>query len=253
MFLCNICLDGDTNERVVELKRCGHLFHFRCIDGWQQQRNCCPTCRAVISLSFPTTLLKVIYSDGPISDDEVDGSTKWSDRPRHAQLTLRPSRSSLIIRESATQSRWLPWKTQKGNAVERGLTSLNRFFQVSDEDLVCLVFRKKRDQKFPARLKGAKNPMVTYVFRTSQGDTFCSALKHQCGEAASKKRATSAPARSDSTKSSSDSTSSSSEFSLSRRFTFGGGSSLPSTPITTPSITPAHSTVDLSHLGTFDC
>ena len=36
-----------VNEEVVELK-CKHLFHFKCLDKWIENKQICPFCRTEI-------------------------------------------------------------------------------------------------------------------------------------------------------------------------------------------------------------
>ncbi|KAL0213024.1 hypothetical protein RCL1_006650 [Eukaryota sp. TZLM3-RCL] len=43
---CSICSDLLSNPSTLD---CGHTYCLKCINGWKQKGNCCPTCREVIT------------------------------------------------------------------------------------------------------------------------------------------------------------------------------------------------------------
>ena len=46
---CCICLSGmKIGENVTKLK-CGHIFHFKCLDKWVENKDACPFCRGKIN------------------------------------------------------------------------------------------------------------------------------------------------------------------------------------------------------------
>ena len=42
---CSICKEKYTNSSIVDILKCGHVFHKECIDRWLEEHNDCPYCR----------------------------------------------------------------------------------------------------------------------------------------------------------------------------------------------------------------
>jgi hypothetical protein len=46
---CPICFgDIGNNDKVISLPKCGHFFHWKCLEVWLRQKLQCPMCRAGI-------------------------------------------------------------------------------------------------------------------------------------------------------------------------------------------------------------
>lgn len=47
---CSICWNGIfSNDGRVVATKCGHVFHFNCLNHWRAKNNACPECRSNIS------------------------------------------------------------------------------------------------------------------------------------------------------------------------------------------------------------
>ena len=52
---CAVCLDEmKKGEEMCELKKCGHVFHYECVDEWFKSKNSCPVCRDVLEKTSTT-------------------------------------------------------------------------------------------------------------------------------------------------------------------------------------------------------
>ncbi|KAJ3043081.1 putative E3 ubiquitin-protein ligase dtx2 [Rhizophlyctis rosea] len=50
---CAICLEALEAESVVQVEKCGHLFHKTCIDQWVKGQNTCPYCKVIVHEGAP--------------------------------------------------------------------------------------------------------------------------------------------------------------------------------------------------------
>jgi len=46
--ICSICLETYTKNDIINILKCGHKYHDKCIDGWIETNNNCPLCRLSI-------------------------------------------------------------------------------------------------------------------------------------------------------------------------------------------------------------
>eukprot|EP00945_MAST-04E_sp_MAST-4E-sp1_P008832 g8832.t1 len=67
--LCIVCREtmqyGTDHVKKLE---CGHLFHFRCLRGWLERQQACPTCR------HPITIRRGATPDGTVRVGQEDGA-----------------------------------------------------------------------------------------------------------------------------------------------------------------------------------
>ena len=45
--VCPICLD-ELLGSPIQLQKCGHSFHYSCINEWYKKHNTCPYCRCIV-------------------------------------------------------------------------------------------------------------------------------------------------------------------------------------------------------------
>ncbi len=49
---CPVCLESITNaKKSAVLKKCGHSYHFKCLNNWLEKSHSCPLCRNKVMLS----------------------------------------------------------------------------------------------------------------------------------------------------------------------------------------------------------
>ena len=52
-FKCMICLEeADSYDFSFEKLKCGHKFHFKCLNEWKIHSKSCPVCRKEISINI---------------------------------------------------------------------------------------------------------------------------------------------------------------------------------------------------------
>ena len=66
--VCCICLAPMKINQDVTLLKCQHLFHYKCLDQWVQNKEACPFCRGKIE--FATVIKKV--EDKKVEDKKVE-------------------------------------------------------------------------------------------------------------------------------------------------------------------------------------
>ena len=45
---CSICLENYMKNDIINILKCGHKYHDKCIDEWIEKNNNCPLCRLSI-------------------------------------------------------------------------------------------------------------------------------------------------------------------------------------------------------------
>ncbi len=68
---CPICLCSiDINEEISKLK-CGHIFHYTCLDKWVDKKKECPFCRSKIIIKHSKTYQQPIFANEKIIKNNI--------------------------------------------------------------------------------------------------------------------------------------------------------------------------------------
>lgn len=62
-FACVICLDGMKSEEEIVATKCGHIYHFDCLNKWIFKSNTCPECRSTLPEGRPFSRIFPNVSD----------------------------------------------------------------------------------------------------------------------------------------------------------------------------------------------
>ena len=48
---CTICLDSIREDaKIGKIRKCGHIYHYQCLDAWLATHSICPMCRISVYL-----------------------------------------------------------------------------------------------------------------------------------------------------------------------------------------------------------
>uniref|UniRef100_A0AC34GPU6 RING-type domain-containing protein n=1 Tax=Panagrolaimus sp. ES5 TaxID=591445 RepID=A0AC34GPU6_9BILA len=111
--ICILCNQRQTIEKTRVLQ-CGHLFHDECIDGWFENRNFCPICRAKDDTAFQIFRPSSVTKDAKSEKSKLsNSSSNESMEPFFAYKTYEELKNEIMDK---IQSLWKPDEIAQMNA-----------------------------------------------------------------------------------------------------------------------------------------